>query len=155
MSEIDDLKAFWPPFKSLMESDHHYLQLPVRRLLSGGDRPNLEDSLVDYAVGLESLLADSAQRSELRYRFGVRGAVLLSDDPKERPDNFKKMKQLYDLRSDIVHSNKYDATILAASVDFAEMALRKCWHWSFENWRDRANNSPAVEEIDRQLFLTS
>lgn len=150
-TEIGEFKAMWPPFKSLMDDEHHYLQLPVRRLLSGGDRPNLEDSLVDYVIGLESLLLTSG--GELSFRFSVRGAVILSDNPGDRPDNFKSMRDLYGLRSNIVHGDNYNAGKLTASIEFAESALRKCWWWYFEKWSGETNNGPANTEIDRQLFL--
>ena len=143
----------WPPFKALMDAGHHYLQLPVRRLLSGGNRPYPEDSLVDYVIGLEALLSNSNERTEIRYRFSVRGAVVLSEISSDRAGKFKEMRDLYDLRSAIVHGNIPDANELGMSVDFAESALRKCWWWYFENRRGETNNGAAITDIDRQLFL--
>lgn len=151
--DLAQLQAFWPPFRQLMEVEDHYLQLSARRLLFGGDRGRLEDSLVDYVIGLEALLSKSDEQTELRYRFSVRGAVVLASDPSERADRFAQLREVYDLRSAVVHGGRPRSDRVIEAVDIAESALRTCWRWYFQNWRAEQDNKRAVAEIDRQLFL--
>lgn len=136
-----------------MASERHYLQLPARRLLSGGDRPNQEDSLVDYVTGLEALLTSDDQ-AELNYRMSVRGAIVLSKETSHRPDHLAKMREMYLMRSQVVHGANLAAGRrpaigrLPQVADYAEYALRRCWHWYFENWAGEEDSGPAIVSID-------
>ncbi len=75
----------------------------VSRYLSSLSRASPEDSVIDFTICLESLLLADV-RDELKFRLSLRGAVLLQDeDPKITK---KSLSDMYNDRSDIVHSGK-------------------------------------------------
>lgn len=149
--EVPQLQAFWPIVLELMNQEKHYLQLPARRLQFGGERSRLEDSLIDYMIGLESLLGEG--NAEISYRMAMRGAVILSSGSTGRFNKFKNLRNLYDLRSKIVHGVFVEPSKLNESVDLAEEALRACWNWFFANCSGDSNNKNGIEQIDRKLLL--
>ena len=101
-NETTRFRRFWQQFQGVMEADHHYLQVRIRRLRSAGTRAETEDALVDYVVGLEALLGKQEERTELGYRFRVRGSVLLARARINRKEYLGLLRDLYDLRSKIV-----------------------------------------------------
>ena len=142
---------FWKKFKAIMEQDHHYLQIPIRRLRTAGTRTQREDALVDYVVGLEDLLGKDNERTELSYRFRVRGSVVLSKQRNERRIYLRKLGDLYDMRSSIVHGRRISDEKLNTALPEAESALRNVWWWYFTRYADCNNNEPGIEEIDAEL----
>lgn len=151
-NEIRRFVRFWRDSRVVMESDRHYLQLPARRLVSGITRTRGEDALVDYVVALEALLGRRDERTELGYRFRTRGSVLLGARGSSRREHFRKLRQLYGLRSDIVHGLDVNAAGLREMVTYAEGALRSIWKWFFRRWRDQTGNQQALEHIDAMLI---
>jgi len=59
------------------------------------------DALIDFVTALEALLLTG--RNELSYRLALYGAKYLSTDPGERQRLFADLRELYDVRSDLVH----------------------------------------------------
>lgn len=151
--EIPRFVKFWRGFKRLMEQDRHYLQLPVRRLRAAGTRREQEDALVDYVVGLEALLGKGDERTELAYRFRIRGSVVLATRKTERKQHLKALEDLYNLRSRIVHGQHVRRDNLAAALPVAEEALRKVWRWYFTHWQTSKDNHAAIQRIDEQLLV--
>lgn len=153
--EVRKLQGFWPKFLVLMKLDNHYLQLPARRLEFGGERIRLEDSLIDYMIGLESLLGKAGERTEMGYRMAMRGAMVLSPVSTDRSKRFAELRDLYNLRSRLVHGENLEPDKLGESVDLAEEALRSCWHWFFNNRPGDSDNKKGIDEIDSRLLLQS
>ena len=110
-----------------------------------------EDALVDYVIGLEALLGTDEERTELGFRFRVRGAVVLSKVRGERRENMRRLGNLYELRSRVVHGQLPPAEALEKALPFAEAALRTTWHWYFERWYDEKDNRRGVAAIDEKL----
>jgi hypothetical protein len=150
-AEIPAFTKFWRKFKAIMEQDHHYLQIPIRRLRAAGTRAQKEDALVDYVVGLEALLGKDDERTELSYRFRVRGSVVLSKQRNERRLYLRKLGDLYDLRSGIVHGQRISDEKLNTALPEAEAALRAVWRWYFDRYTDCSSNQPGIAEIDAEL----
>jgi hypothetical protein len=69
-----------------------------------------EEAFLLFVVSLESLLLDNQDNQQLRYRFGIRGAHLLGTTLKAKTDINKKLKDIYDLRSAVVHSGSTEIT---------------------------------------------
>lgn len=149
--EIKKLQRFWHKIIALLDKDSHYLQIPIRRLRTAGTRHEKEDALVDYVVGLEALLGKADERTELNFRFKVRGAVLLADRRPDRKAWMQTLNGLYNLRSRIVHGQAVGAGQLDAALPVAEDTLRHVWHWYFRNWPDEPNNNAGVGRIDELL----
>jgi hypothetical protein len=60
------------------------------------------DSLVDYVVALESFLLGEKE-GEYRFKFGLFGGWYLGDNAEERERIAKDLREIYDVRSQIVH----------------------------------------------------
>lgn len=150
-AEILAFRRFWRKFKNIMEQDHHYLQVPIRRLRAAGTRTQREDALVDYVVGLEALLGTEKEKTEMSYRFRVRGAVLLAKYRSERRDHLKLLDKLYNLRSRIVHGQTVSNDELEKALPKAEGALRTIWRWYFDRYADKRDNTAGIERIDEKL----
>lgn len=74
-----------------------------------------EEALLLYVIALECLLLKKDQTTEMRFRFAVRGAHLLSNNSMEVKHTFKKLLEVYDTRSKIVHSGN-------TQVSFSELS---------------------------------
>ena len=119
----------WPGVKEIMTSDSHELALPVRRLIDGLGRRRYDDTIIDYSIGLESLLLNV--RDELRYRFSLRGASVLADPGEDKKQEFEELRDLYDARSAIVHGQDLSGLNLHAIRSRGETFLRDVWKWFF------------------------
>lgn len=151
--EIPKFIKFWRKLRHLMEEPQHYLQVPIRRLRAAGTRAQGEDTLVDYVIGLEALLGKEDERAELGYRFRVRGSVLLASKRKERKMRLRELRDLYDLRSRIVHGQAVSAEKLKQALPLAEGALRRVWNWYFTRWYAESSNEAGIEQIDEDLVI--
>jgi hypothetical protein len=103
--------------------------LALHRFALGVARESAAGSVLELVVALEALLLPydrDTRHSDLSYRFRVHGAYYLSTDPSKRLDTAVKMKNLYELRSQLVHGGKYpDAMkIQRAREDGLELARR-------------------------------
>lgn len=150
-AEIPRFRSFWQKFRDVMGAEQHYLQVPIRRLRSAGTRSQMEDALVDYVVGLEALLGTEEERTELGYRFRIRGSVLLARSRNDRKEYLGSLRNLYDLRSKIVHGQTVGTEELAEAMPQAESALRSVWRWYFDHYSDEPNNHKGITHIDEQL----
>jgi len=85
----------------LDKSEYLHLRLAIDYYNFGKSSTRPEESLVNWMIALEALYSDSAQ--ELRHKLSVRAAWMLGETPQERLKIAKRMRELYDLRSEIVH----------------------------------------------------
>jgi hypothetical protein len=69
-----------------------------------------EEAFLVYAIALEGLLLGGKSHVELTERLAVRGAHLLSGDPKARENVYDDLRVLYRIRSKIVHSGSLEVT---------------------------------------------
>ncbi len=67
--------------------------------------PRREQAFVLFCISLEALLLTN-RTTEIRQAFALRGAHLLIRDAVHRGEAFKDLKDLYDIRSSIVHSGR-------------------------------------------------
>ncbi len=150
-TEILAFRRFWRKFRSIIEQEQNYLQVPLRRLRTAGTRTQREDALVDYIVGLEALLGTKDEKTEMNYRFQVRGAVLLARRHSERKKQMRLLRELYNLRSRIVHGQTVSNEELEKTLPEAEGALRTVWRWYFDRYADRKDNAAGIKAIDEKL----
>ena len=121
VSKTEDLLQAWRRFSG---SERWRLELGLARLVSsvrrGRERFWLEDRILDVAVALEVLY--ELDRSELTYKLSTRAAYLLGDGrPNRRVDIFKAVKDLYGIRSGIVHGRKpMDRAKRQEAIDMAQ-----------------------------------
>jgi hypothetical protein len=101
------------PLRSLfvLSAGQRLLQKPAfRYFFRSYHEPYATDRFLSNAIGLENLLVnDTKDRSNYRYKFADRGCFLLQH-ANPRPDGpevyFKDLQEIYDGRSEIVHSNE-------------------------------------------------
>jgi hypothetical protein len=104
--EVDELRELWRKYRSVRWQEHSFLRVGVDRLNLGIERERAEDKLIDYAISLEALLLSCIGKKEigeLKFRLALRGAKLLGQDGAERTRIYRRLKDAYDVRSDIVH----------------------------------------------------
>ncbi|MDO8409121.1 MAG: HEPN domain-containing protein [Phenylobacterium sp.] len=77
------------------------LELAFERINQALKRQRPGDRALEAAIALEALLND--EKTELRYRYSLRAARLLGSDFSDRRAVRKAVRDLYDLRSKVVH----------------------------------------------------
>ena len=62
------------------------------------------ETIIDYTTVLESLVCEN--EGELRYKFSLRISLLIDKDPEKRKDTFEFLKQIYSIRSNLIHGSE-------------------------------------------------
>ncbi len=62
------------------------------------------ETVIEYSTIIESLVCEN--ESELRYKFALRTALLINTEPEKRKDTFEFLKQIYSIRSNLVHGSE-------------------------------------------------
>ncbi len=104
-SEIEELSDI---YQFITKEKDTRFNIAMRRLSLGMERRNIEDKLIDYMIGLESLYLPNGN-DELTFRLSMRVAFLLGDQD-HRKEIFDFIKKMYATRSKIVHGNKHGLT---------------------------------------------
>jgi hypothetical protein len=80
-----------------------------------------------YVAAVENLVIGDDDRDVIRWKFGQKGALLLSGDPKERLELVRELRELYDERSHIAHGGKseYDFFLTISSRDHLRAIILK------------------------------
>lgn len=108
----NEIIKFERHLKVLEEIDYKNIEIAVRRVNSAlTERFNPVDGFIDSIIGWESLFG---KRAELIMRISIALSKLLKSDEDERIQFQKKVKEYYNIRSDIVHGTKtlaYDQAI--------------------------------------------
>lgn len=131
------------------ESDNRF-KIAQRRLSLGIERKSLEDRLIDYMIGLETLYLPDGNE-ELRFRLSVRVAFLLYSGT-QRKDTFYFLKNMYSTRSNIVHGKKYKLN--AEDINKLEDLLRKSvilWIEDKNNFSYASNTNSGKLKIEGKL----
>ena len=84
--------------------------LALHRFMSGVARDNDVDAVLDFTIALEALLLPydpDTRRGDLSYRFRMHGAHHLDEDAADRRVLFRRLRDIYDMRSRLVHGGKY------------------------------------------------
>ena len=118
LKNLDDVKNLYFKIKNLRNFDTN--SLTIQRFISAENKTKLDDKLLDLMIALESLY-DSIQ-DELSFRISLYTTVFLQKDK----EFFNRIKELYKLRSKIVHGMYVEQGILEESVYFADEVVRNC-----------------------------
>jgi hypothetical protein len=109
----------------LAQEVHPSLEVACSRLGLAAARTNPRDQLIDAVIGLEAVLLGGPERyrGELRFRFGANYASL---QVSQRLEAFYLARDIYDLRSQIVHGSDPggEARIGGRQMTLAEAASR-------------------------------
>jgi hypothetical protein len=95
------------------------------------NRPNW-DKIVDYVIAMETLFltaSDQPQDRELGYRFALNGsAIIARATGSNLPRTFRALKQLYALRSKVVHGAEESAVLKPANRFIREVQIERPDH---------------------------
>lgn len=72
--------------------------------------PRPIEGIVDLMIALEAVMAEKGDN--LKYKISMRSAKFIGKDKLERKKIFLLFKAFYDIRSDIVHGENYDQSII-------------------------------------------
>lgn len=117
----NEIKLLHKNIKKFSGSQYAYLRLAMKYYRKGKWSQIPEDKLINYFIALEALYSNS--KSEISFRFAMRLALLLGHSSKSRKNIAQKAKKLYDIRSRIIHGDKF--TLPAKSLKEADEWLRK------------------------------
>ena len=91
------------------------LQIAIDRWVRSWTNEDIVDSIIDLGIAFEVLYVPDSSRGEIRFKLAVRAAWHLGSDKEDRFELLKQFKQIYDYRSQAVHSGQ-----LAPPVKFGE-----------------------------------
>jgi Apea-like HEPN len=127
---VDALKLAKTIPDGAVERPHSASDVGLHRFGLGATRDSKEDSVIDYVIALESVLLTGANQ-ELSFRFRLFGGRYLAAGSESPRAILAELKDLYELRSNLVHGSKFPtpAAVGAAasrSRELAARALLKC-----------------------------
>jgi hypothetical protein len=134
--DIKNIILYGKTLKSL-EKDY---QIPISRYLTANFRSKPQDVLIDAVITLESLLLYNIE-DELSFRLAHRGSWILykNANPEKRKYIFKKLRDIYKVRSTIVHGSDdkkqlyHLATSLVANGNDALQIIRELFRIILDN----------------------
>jgi hypothetical protein len=126
---LDDTEQAKKLYASLnvLEKDPRF-SLAVRRFTEAYTKPIGGDRLVDYWIGLESLLLPEEKEGELSFRAALRGSWLLDGDTDQRKKTFAELRKSYGARSAVVHGTQKtpDEALVLSTEEYLRRVLRWC-----------------------------
>lgn len=104
-------------------------ELALHRFGLGCSRSDAADGVLDFVVALEALLLPydrEVRYADLSYRFRLHGALFIADSTLERRTVFSTLRKLYEMRSRLVHGDKYPdpGEILTSAQEARQLAAR-------------------------------
>jgi hypothetical protein len=149
--ELKDAEA-WA--EQLEESRAGTLQIAERRLVSAiAQRSEKVDSLIDAVIAWESLVGTRRDKAD---KIPSAMATLLKNEPYERSILFDRLKEIYSLRTDVVHGHAVsDTDVSAASNDAIEAGLEAVreLHNRSGKWLTMSSNTRARKLSSEAKFL--
>ena len=93
----------------------------------GLDEEYLSAKLVDFTLVLESVLKKKDEQTELRRAIVERGAILLFNTFEDRKNAAKELKDIYDVRSKVVHTGTtiVNENIVSTAEEYARKVTKK------------------------------
>lgn len=147
----DDAKSIGRLYSALLGCEQPQIGMAIKRLNSCYLRDNDEDTIIDACIGLEALLSDG-DGNEMTHKLALRFAALKKLSNEDVSQTFKEVKEIYAVRSSIVHggrrSKKANKMTNEEAAKKAVAFLSDCIKSLLEN---RAFLDP--KEIDKQLLL--
>ncbi len=109
IAEVPELIKLWNEIKNINFLNFRSLEIAIKRFNFAHERIDLEDKFIDIMIGFETLyLADD---KELRYKSGLRTAILIGENLEERRKIFKIIQVAYDKRSNLIHGGRLEEKV--------------------------------------------
>ena len=83
-----------------------------------------DEALLYFIIALESMMLHPDEKSEAAYKLAIRVACLLELDPQRRRKVHKRINDLYNVRSNVVHNGDY--RVLSSDVGISRNFVRHC-----------------------------
>jgi hypothetical protein len=111
----------------------------------------MEEAFLLHAIALEALLLPEGNKQELAYRLGLRAAFFLADNSEGRRTIQRKVRDLYGIRSAIVHSGAY--RVSAQDLQSIRILATRCIFQSLvtPGLRDGLSKKDAGQWIEDQI----
>jgi hypothetical protein len=107
-----EFESFFPIFERVRK-EHQAVDAAIRRFSYAAERTRRDDEIVDLVAALEALLlSDTSERSELKFRTALRGALLVTSSDLTRRQVFEQLGRAYKARSAVAHGDTPGARIL-------------------------------------------
>lgn len=100
----DEIKSYFSTVRRVIDNNKGVF-VTINRINLFVVKDQFEDRIVDLTIALESLIPG---RDELRFRFALYLSFIVESDPTKRNDVFNTFRDLYDVRSRIVHGGDSD-----------------------------------------------
>jgi hypothetical protein len=132
LQAIVDLAYKMPEFGPSEASNH---EIALYRTLRGLGMHWQESGFLDFAIALEAALLQGVE-TELSYRFALYGALFLQDE-RSPEETFTQLRDVYTIRSKLVHGSKVDATKREQAIKDARDIVKAIILKAIENgWPD-------------------
>lgn len=122
-----------------------YLSVALRRSNLAYQRDRPEDRFIDCFVSLESLYSKTSGQGEVTHKISTRASRVLAEKFEDRQKKRSRLKDLYRLRSKIVHGDQ--VRLRQEDVKELEEIARRSLKW-FIYHEDYANHNKIIDELD-------
>lgn len=111
-------KMLYVQLNSLPPAVKAAVDLAIDRLGRSRVHPSAADIALDLGISSEIILLNAAGNSELKYRFSIRGAYLVSATRADREKNFEAFRAMYDARSSAAHTGALKPAAQTRLIEF-------------------------------------
>lgn len=143
-------KIFFDQYWIIIHEKHQPIYNALFRFNSSYERRTLCDRVIELMIAMEALFGDNEYQ---RYKIPLRSACLLCLPGQNRKSAFKKVRDLYDQRSSIVHTGKLNIEPESNDIvnwfeDYTRKAIVK-----FLELHSGGNRVTSGSQLDDLLFL--
>ena len=128
-AQLDTVKILYMGLTQLPTETWNKLVIPIDRWAKSMAEENLTDQIIDVGIALESLYVPDSQ-GEVKFRLPLHAAWHLGANRTERQKLREEFRQIYDARSDVVHTGQLRGKRAKSSFDvstFVSRAQELCW----------------------------
>ena len=122
-SHEDAIKILYRGLTVADAESREKLRIPIDRWAKSTVEKEPLDQIIDLGIALESLYVPDG-RSEVRYRLSHHAAWHLGRDKQHRQDLSEEFRQIYDARSDIVHTGRLRGRRVKPTFNVSEFVSR-------------------------------
>ena len=109
-ADIEKAKCLYERLVDLDSNDREKLQIPIDRWVASKTSKSWIDKIIDLGIAFEALYVPDSG-GDITYKFSIRAARYLGKDKEDRNKLLQKFKQIYNHRSNAVHSGKLDERV--------------------------------------------
>ncbi len=107
---IEEIQALATAYRLLPVATRNRLKTPLARLNQGRRQlahHTIEAAAIDLGIAAEALLTqDRDKDAPISYLLRTRGTLLLGGSPEERREHYRRLRDLYNLRSTVAHEGQ-------------------------------------------------